>query len=194
MLASGLYVPADGTSRCTVSIVLNDKYRNPKQGLTGIAMQSANGAGIDTVTMISTTTDTNGACTAVLVSSLAGNNTITATASGQTITFTNFKDVTPIALDFEESLSDSVNDISSYGNNGSLVNNPAWVDGRYLSAVYYDSPSQNYIDVPYSSSFDVGYKGQSYSVECWVKTTYIPSGTDNHLFIKFAGNYSFDIV
>jgi len=52
-----------------------------------------------------------------------------------------------LALDFDEGSGDIAYDKSGYGNNGVLVNNPIWVNGKYGKALEFDEDGK-WVDVP----------------------------------------------
>lgn len=65
---------------------------------------------------------------------------------------------------FDEGSGNTVADSSVYGNNGTLNNEPTWVDGIYGKALDFDGVN-DYIQIPQSSSLDVT---DQVTVEAWV--------------------------
>jgi hypothetical protein len=60
---------------------------------------------------------------------------------------------------------------SGYGNNGTLLNGPTWVDGRYGKALSFDGVN-DYVEVTQSSSLDIA---NSVSVTAWVYPKAFPA-------------------
>ena len=56
-------------------------------------------------------------------------------------------------------------------NNGTLINSPTWVAGKYGNSLLFNG-SNNYVNIPYSSSFSFS----SYTLSAWIKTSNAGSG------------------
>ena len=77
-------------------------------------------------------------------------------------------------------------DISSYKNNGTLVNGPVWTSsGRFGSALDFDG-SNDYVEAADSDSLDFG-TDTDFTIESWVKAD---SGNNNHIVGK--GDWGID--
>jgi hypothetical protein len=70
---------------------------------------------------------------------------------------------------FDEGSGNIAADSSGNGNNGTLMNNPAWVDGKYGKALSFNGVNNNVV-VPDSSSLDLS---SAVTVMAWV---YLPKG------------------
>ncbi|PIV54789.1 hypothetical protein COY52_13015 [Candidatus Desantisbacteria bacterium CG_4_10_14_0_8_um_filter_48_22] len=79
---------ANGTSACTVTVTIMDKYGARLEG-SQVTIYSSRGAGVDTITQTSTVTDIAGMCTGTIRSSASGNVTVYALCDGETI-YENF--------------------------------------------------------------------------------------------------------
>jgi len=77
-------------------------------------------------------------------------------------------------------------DSSGNGNNGTLINSPAWVDGVFGKALSFDGAS-NYVQIPDSSSLDVT---ANVTVAAWVyPRAYVDNAGDNpHIVSRCAAN------
>ena len=67
---------------------------------------------------------------------------------------------------FDEGSGDVVYDSSGYGNDGTLINNPAWVDGKFGKALSFDGVD-DYVEVLDDPSLNFGIG--NFSVELWFK-------------------------
>lgn len=76
-------VPADGTAPCTVVVTIKEIDGNPIAGKQ-VTIVTSRGSAYDTITQPSLT-DSNGQCTATILSSSAGGDTIYALCDGNTI-------------------------------------------------------------------------------------------------------------
>ena len=73
---------------------------------------------------------------------------------------------------FDEGSDTTVADSSGNGNNGTLINNPTWVDGKFYKALQFNGSNQ-YID--YGNILNIG--TSSFTISTWIKTSY--SGNQN---------------
>lgn len=78
---------------------------------------------------------------------------------------------------FDNTSGTIVTDSSEYGNNGVVTNseNPLWGTGHTDGALDFDG-IDDYVDIPHTSSLDLGAVGQSYTVSVWFKKSQITSG------------------
>jgi len=67
-------------------------------------------------------------------------------------------------LPFEEGKGDTAKDLSQYGYDGELVNNPKWVDGQIGKALEFDG--SNYVQVPITDELQLR---EVFTAEFWVK-------------------------
>ena len=58
-------------------------------------------------------------------------------------------------LPFDEGSGDAVSDLSMYGNDGTLQNNPEWVAGAYSTALEFSGAEMNWVEVPDADSLDI---------------------------------------
>ncbi|OIN99773.1 hypothetical protein AUJ67_06985 [Candidatus Desantisbacteria bacterium CG1_02_49_89] len=166
MIAKSSMIAANGTNPCTVAVFVGDYFRNPLPGNT-VTLMTTNPAGNDTITYPDgQLTDTAGFCTAALVSSLMGLDTITATiqSSSNTITRIYFADIEVGIWAFEETAGIVARDFSNYGNTGTMTGSIRWGPGRFGHAMNSDG-TNDYIIVPHSSSLNLT---QQMSVEMWI--------------------------
>jgi len=63
-------------------------------------------------------------------------------------------------------------DSSEYGNDGTLINGPLWVDGKYGKALSFDGVN-DYVEIPHSTSLNIA---NEITVEAWVKPHYTDYG------------------
>ena len=195
LIISNSAVPSNGISSSTITVLVTDYYHNPLSGKT-VILRTANPGGYDTITYpFGQITDTNGYCTAVLVSTKLGRDTISAVVSGEpgTITYTYVQDISIAIWNFEEGAGTLTRDISGHGNIGILYGNPPYVSGKFGYALSFEGPG-GYAGVPHNTGIDIGKPGKSYSIGFWFKSSNIPSG-DAHFFTKtYWQNYPVSMV
>jgi prepilin-type N-terminal cleavage/methylation domain-containing protein len=75
---------------------------------------------------------------------------------------------------FDEGTGTTTKDLSGNGNDGTLVNNPKWVDGKVAKALEF---SPGYVSVNYSSSLDSPAQTNSISIVLWV---WVPIDTSDY--------------
>ncbi|RLJ05934.1 MAG: hypothetical protein DRP16_05660, partial [Candidatus Aenigmatarchaeota archaeon] len=84
-------------------------------------------------------------------------------------------------------------DSSGNDNDGTLINGPQWVDGKFGKALQYDG-SDDYVEVPDSTSLDIP-EGSKISITAWVKADAF--NTPNLILAKATsgskGNYHFGV-
>ncbi len=68
-------------------------------------------------------------------------------------------------LNFDDGTGDTARDLSGYGNDGVLQGSPTWTAGRFGGGLEFDG--NNYVDIPYAESIDVG--DGDFSIEVWFK-------------------------
>lgn len=73
---------------------------------------------------------------------------------------------------FDERSGTTANDSSGNTNTGTLVNTPAWVDGKINSGIDFEYSNSNYITVANESNFDLT---GSISISAWVKAESVPT-------------------
>ena len=73
---------------------------------------------------------------------------------------------------FDERSGSTANDSSGNSNTGSLVNSPAWVDGKINSGTDLEYSNNNYISVANENNFDLT---GSMSISAWVKAESVPT-------------------
>lgn len=66
-------------------------------------------------------------------------------------------------LPFDEGSGDVARDLSGNGNDGKLVKNPKWVDGKFGKALEFDG--SNYVEVPDSDSLDME---EEITIAAWI--------------------------
>ena len=66
-------------------------------------------------------------------------------------------------LNFDEGSGDEVQDLSQYGNNGTLQGDPKWVDGKYEKALEFEDET-SYVEVANSDSLNFG---EAVTMMCW---------------------------
>lgn len=84
--------------------------------------------------------------------------------------------------EFDEGLGSIASDSSGYGNTGTLLNGPQWVEGKYGSALYFDG-IDDFVQVPDSESLTIS--GHGISIEFWMYPAITLDG-DSHP-INFVG-------
>ncbi len=67
-------------------------------------------------------------------------------------------------LPFEEGSGDTTEDLSQYGHEANLVNDPKWVDGQYGKALEFDGT--NYVIIPINDDLQLR---ETFTAEFWVK-------------------------
>jgi len=76
-------------------------------------------------------------------------------------------------LPFDEGSGDTVGDLSMYGNDGTLQNNPEWVSGAYGTALEFSGAEMNWVEVPDADILDIT---EELTIMAWVmnkgQTTY----------------------
>ncbi|PIZ14484.1 hypothetical protein COY52_12495 [Candidatus Desantisbacteria bacterium CG_4_10_14_0_8_um_filter_48_22] len=158
----------DGQNQCKIRVVVTDIYYNPIPGATVLITTSRKGTSedtCDTITQPSQPTDENGMATGIVVSSLEGKDTITATVTGEPgkiIELTFFNSAPAGRWDFDEAGGDIA---GSPANSGRLYG-PTWAQGKYGSSLSFNG-STDYVSVPDTDSLDP----QQISVELWFYRT-----------------------
>ncbi|PJB28740.1 hypothetical protein CO111_00815, partial [Candidatus Desantisbacteria bacterium CG_4_9_14_3_um_filter_50_7] len=156
-------VPANGTVKCTVTVIVADTYRNPVSGRT-VVIVSSGGAGNDTITQPGSATDSNGMCEGYVVSTKPGKDTITATVSGSpgvTITNVVFRDIAVGAWNFEDSEGGTSFNLFSaqnpYLNNAAIQGNTSETFGYRGAGKSFDG-SGGYMQVLDNDSLDPAFE------------------------------------
>jgi len=94
---------------------------------------------------------------------------------------------------FDEGSGTTAYDSSGNDNDGTLINGPTWVDGKFGKALQYDG-SDDYVEVPDSTSLDIP-EGSKISITAWVKADAF--NTPNLILAKATsgskGNYHFGV-
>ena len=76
-------------------------------------------------------------------------------------------------LPFDEGNGDEVEDLSMYGNDGTLQNGPEWVAGKYETALEFSGNGMNWVQVPDDDTLDIT---EELTIMAWVlnqgQTTY----------------------
>jgi len=67
---------------------------------------------------------------------------------------------------FDEGTGTTAHDSSGNGNNGTLINGPQWVDGKYGKALSFDGVN-DYVAVPHSNSLDFE-RTDSFTISSWI--------------------------
>lgn len=157
-------LPADNSSRCTVTVTAND---TDGLSVAGKSVKLVTSRGTqDTIndskgdSTNPQTTDVNGQCTFTIRSSQFGWDTITAGCDGSTIT----RGVNKYGAVGIWHLDRDAKDASGCGNNGT-VNGATWTSGVYGSALSFDG-TNDYVDCGNASSFNCT---QALTIELWVK-------------------------
>jgi hypothetical protein len=88
-------------------------------------------------------------------------------------------------LPFDEGTGTIAYDLSGYGNNGTLVNNPQWVDGKAGKALMLNG--SNYVDLPSSPALDATLN--NFTILVWVTFTGTVFGDDNG-FVQYKYVYN----
>jgi hypothetical protein len=83
----------------------------------------------------------------------------------KTAVFINVIDGVVLALPFDEGEGDTAFDYSGYGNDGTLVNSPEWVDGKYGGALSFDGVD-NYVEINESASLNIT---EAITVSLWLR-------------------------
>jgi hypothetical protein len=83
-----------------------------------------------------------------------------------------------LALSFEEGAGDKVKDMSEQGNDGKIVGNPNWIDGKLGGALYFDG--ETYVVAPH-----IPFNEGSYTIQLWVKPEIV---SDEVVFSQYEQN------
>jgi len=78
-----------------------------------------------------------------------------------------------LALDFDEGSGTETYDKSDYGNDGTLINGPQWINGKFGFALDFDGDN-DYVEVSDSPSLNIS--GNQTTIESWFKTSNVHDG------------------
>jgi len=84
---------------------------------------------------------------------------------------------------FDEGKGDVAKDSSGNGNDGKLMKNPQWVDGKFGTALEFDG-TDDYVDVDDTDELS-GSDGKKLTVVAWFKTTKIDGPDNTPLITKY---------
>ncbi|PIV54793.1 hypothetical protein COS16_09210 [Candidatus Desantisbacteria bacterium CG02_land_8_20_14_3_00_49_13] len=169
VILSSARVKADGVAGCSATVVAQDTYGYPVQGVS-VTVAAARANSTTITPSGNQVSDTNGQCTWTLKSLWAGMDTITGASGARIIRRGVEKGVTGMWI-FEEGAGTFTRDASGNSNTGILKNNPAWASGKYGSCLLYDG-TNDYVAVPDASGLNPG--TGSITVGAWVKTSQFP--------------------
>jgi hypothetical protein len=74
---------------------------------------------------------------------------------------------------FDEGVGNIVKDASNNGNDGTLINGPQWISGKYGSALKFDG-SNKYVEIPDDPSLRA--ENNKITIELWFKRDKVPTG------------------
>ena len=112
----------------------------------------------------------NYSVTAILNNTCMNNNCTNATFAGGPPT----ADSSTVGMwHFDEGSGTTAGDSSGSGNNGTLVNSPSWVEGRFGSGLQFTHSGPGYVQVVNSPTLNMN---NTLTIEAWIKLNTSPSG------------------
>jgi len=166
IIINSFLTPGDGSTPCTVVVVVNDTYGFPVSGKEATII-TARGPSQTTVNQPLSPTDANGQATGSLISDNSGVDTIMVICDGHTIT-------RGIILEGCEGIWHFDTDMGDYSGKGynAINNGGLWTDGIFGSAIFYNDDPPAYAECSSSTELDT-----TITVEAWVKILDYPGAS-----------------